>query len=213
MTWVEVLVEGASDVPVVREVLIRRFGLVENTHFRIHPHKGKGELPLNPLARPDRQNLSLLHQLPAKLRGFGTYLTEPGQWVLVLVDVDDQPCHELLRALVTMYESLPVRPRVLFRLAIEETESWLIADADAVSAAYPDQFKRAVLKGIRPDQVVGAWEKLGSALGMEVKSIGPSSKFEWATHIAPHLDLQVPRSPSFRKFIEGIDRTLRQVVE
>lgn len=212
MTWVEVLVEGASDVPVVREVLTRRFGLIENTHFRVHPHRGKGELPQNPLARPDRQNHSLLHHLPAKLRGFGTYLTEPGQWVLVLVDVDDQPCHELLSALREMYEALPVRPKVLFRLAIEETESWFIADGDAVAAAYPHQFKRAVLKGIRPDQVVGAWEKLGLALGMDAKLISPSSKYEWAKNIAPHLNLDAPRSPSFRKLIEGIERTLGQAV-
>ena len=43
MTHFVVLVEGASDVPAVREVMTRRFGLAEDVHFRIHPHQGKGK--------------------------------------------------------------------------------------------------------------------------------------------------------------------------
>jgi hypothetical protein len=37
---------GGTEVPTVREILQRHFYLVENTDFRIHPHKGKGKLPL-----------------------------------------------------------------------------------------------------------------------------------------------------------------------
>ena len=70
MTWFEILVEGGSDVPALREILTRKFALEENTHFRIHPHKGRGKLPANPLARPDLRHQALLDQLPAKLRGF-----------------------------------------------------------------------------------------------------------------------------------------------
>ena len=42
MTHFEILVEGAADVPMVREIMVRRFGLVEKRDFRIHPHKGRG---------------------------------------------------------------------------------------------------------------------------------------------------------------------------
>ena|GEM_PF-2438897 len=35
----EILVEGGADVPIVREILQRHFNLVENRHFRIHPHQ------------------------------------------------------------------------------------------------------------------------------------------------------------------------------
>jgi hypothetical protein len=37
--FLEILVEGGTEVPTVREILQRHFSLVENTHFRIHPHK------------------------------------------------------------------------------------------------------------------------------------------------------------------------------
>ena len=115
MTRFEVLVEGASDVPVVREVLQRRFKLIEGEHFRIHPHQGKGQLPANPLARPDRNKRQLLSQLPAKLRGFAK--SDPEAVVLVVVDADKTPCAQLLADLNGMLAQLQVRPaRVLFRL-------------------------------------------------------------------------------------------------
>lgn len=179
MTWVEVLVEGASDVPVVREVLQRKFGLTEGEHFRIHPHRGKGVLPTNPLAIPDPRRQGLLDQLPAKLRGYGRSLL-PDHLVLVVVDVDNEPCHQLLEQLNAMVASLPTKPKVLFRLAIEETESWFLADLDAVQRAYPAQFKKDALKGIKPDQVValgngwqGHWVWIQGPSARRPSSTGP----------------------------------------
>jgi hypothetical protein len=82
--FLEILVEGGADVPTLQEILQRRFNLVENTHFRIHPHKGKGKLPQKPHAHPQRRGL--LDQLPAKLRGYSHL--PPGYCVVVLVDAD-----------------------------------------------------------------------------------------------------------------------------
>lgn len=84
--FIEVLTEGASDVPVVREVLVRQFGLSEHVDFRIHPHRGRGNMPTNPLAQSNPKHRGLFDQLPAKLRGFGKYMDEQCL-VLVLVDV------------------------------------------------------------------------------------------------------------------------------
>lgn len=207
MIWIEVLVEGASDVPAVREVLQRKFGLREGEHFRMHPHRGKGTLPLNPLARPEPRRQGLLDQLPAKLQGFGKSLL-PGSLVLVVLDVDDQPCAELLRSLNEMLETLPVKPDVLFRLAIEETESWFIADFNALQYAFPGQVKRAALRGIQADQIVGAWEKLATALGIEPNQVSPATKFAWSTRISPYLNLDDPPSPSLKRLISGLIRVL-----
>lgn len=169
MTYLAVLVEGGSDVPAMKEILQRKFGLEENEHFRIHPHKGRGELPANPLARPDPRNQTLLHQLPAKLRGFGSSLGTQA-CVVVVVDADDTPCVQLLESLRAMLAGLPTRPeRVLFRVAIEETESWFLADERAVLRAYP-KARVQRLRSIEPD---------------------------------------VPRSPSLRKTIEGIEREVK----
>ena len=205
MTRFEVLVEGASDVPVVREVLQRRFKLTENEHFRIHPHQGKGQLPTNPLATPDRNKRQLLHQLPAKLRGFAK--SAPDAVVLVVVDTADSPCTQLLADLNNMLALLHTRPaRVLFRLAIEETESWFIADTVAVQRAFP-RAKIAPLTKIPPDAVVGAWERLAESIGSTGSS--GTDKRRWAEQICPHLDLEIPRSPSLGKLISGVARELQ----
>ncbi|HQS30774.1 MAG: hypothetical protein B7X59_01825 [Polaromonas sp. 39-63-203] len=203
MIWIEVLVEGASDLPTVKEVLERKFKLVEGEHFRMHAHKGKGQLPGNPLKRPDPKHQGLLDQLPAKLRGYGKSL-EPHSAVLVVIDTDTQDCKELLAQLNSMLLALPVKPRVMFRLAIEETESWFIADINALRRAYPGGVKTSGLKHVQPDAVVGAWEKLAEALGVDRKMIAGPTKFQWAQKIAPHLDLEQPKSPSFKKLIDGI---------
>lgn len=208
MNYFEVLVEGGSDMPALREILTRKFGLEENTHFRIHPHKGRGKLPANMLAKPDPKHQALLDQLPAKLRGFGHYLGDD-ECVLVVMDADDTPDHELLADLESMLAQLPTRPsRVLFCLAIEETESWFIADGDAVLKAYP-KAKVQKLKRIAPDEIVGAWEALADALKVEKSKVTGADKYAWAQAIAPHLDLNNPKSPSLRRLLERIDEEIR----
>ncbi len=205
MTYFEVLVEGGADVPTMREILVRRFGLEEQTHFRIHPHKGRGKLPANPLARPDPRHQALLDQLLAKLRGFGSYFGD-NDCVLVVVDADDTPPAELLGELNAMLNQLPQRPRrVLLRLAIEETESWFLADSAALLQAYPHA-KVQKLRAIPPDAVVGAWEILADAVGIPRKAVTGADKAQWAIDIAPHLNLERPGSPSLQVLIEGIEQ-------
>jgi Domain of unknown function (DUF4276) len=207
MNWIEVLVEGLSDVPVIQRVLSQRFGLTEYQHFRIHPHEGRGNLPHKIHKNPELQNRSLLYQLPAKLRGFSKQFEHTlNCWVLVVVDADNTPCHELLGDLHEMLEQLPVKPRVLFRIAVEETESWFIADTSAVKRAYP-KADVSVLKKISPDSICGAWEKLQEAIHAKGKD-----KIAWAEAITPHLNLNDPASPSFKKLIDGIEQELKLAV-
>ena len=128
--------------------------------------------------------------------------------MLVVLDADDTPCHELLAELKAMLEQLPTRPsRVLFRLAIEETESWFIADENAVLAAYP-KAKVQRLRNIEPDAIVGAWEVLADVLKVNKGEVTGADKYAWATAIAPHLDLDNPRSPSLQKLLEGVSREI-----
>lgn len=204
--FIEVLTEGASDVPVVREVLVRHFGMSEDVDFRIHPHRGRGDLPTNPLVQPDPKHRGLFDQLPAKLRGFGKYMDEQCL-VLILVDVDNDDCVQLLAELNALLQSLPCKPpRVLFRLAIEETESWFLADSSAIKKAFPSA-KLGLIQNIAPDSRVGAWEKLAECLGHK-PSNGAPKKTHWAAQIAPHLNLDTPFSPSLGKLISGLKREL-----
>jgi hypothetical protein len=209
MIYLEVLCEGSSDVPAIREVLTRGLNLTEDEEFRIHPHSGKGRLPENPLARPVPGRNTLLDQLPIKLRNYGKQAKGGYETaVLVLIDADDDDCKKLKQSLIDLLEELDSKPRrVLFRIAVEETESWFIADIKAVKRAYP-RAKIAELKSIKPDSICGAWEKLAEALGLNPKT--DSDKIGWATTISPHLDFQKPKSPSLGVLLAGIPELLKQ---
>lgn len=202
MIFLEVLVEGSSDVPTVAEILQRKFGLVVNEGFRVHAHRGKGSIPNHPNMQPDRNRQGLLDQLPAKLRGYSGL--PAGYCVVVLVDADNDDCRELKRRLVGLYRHLQRKPRcVLFRIAVEETESWFLADPDAIRAAYP-RARLNRLPGGAPDSVIGAWEKLAEVLNLRPQDCDGSDKKEWASKISPFIDLDVPKSPSLRVFVDGV---------
>lgn len=202
--FLEILLEGAADVPAVKIILERRFNLLEGRDFRLHPHHGRGRLPENPNRPPDPRHRGLLDQLPAKLRGYSS-LPE-GYCVVVLMDSDEDDCRELKSALVELYHFLPRRPEcVLFRIAVEETESWFLADREALNAAYPKSETSRLLKDYRPDTVIGAWELLARVVGTRPEECLSGEKKEWARRITPHLDLASPKSPSLSAFIRGIE--------
>jgi hypothetical protein len=133
--------------------------------------------------------------------------------VVVLVDADNDDCKELKQALIELYRTLgpDKRPaKVLFRIAVEETESWFIADKNAIRAAFPHANLNKLPKKKLPDSIIGAWEKLAEVLGRNPKECDGKDKFDWATAISPHLDLAQPKSPSLKAFVEGIMRLLEQ---
>lgn len=208
MKFLEVLVEGTSDHPTVRTILKKRFGLIEDQDFRIHPHQGRGNLSKNPHQKPDPKCRGLLDLLPAKLKAYGSFPED--RCVIVLVDADDTPCQELKAELVELHRKLKFLPScALFRIAVEEIESWFIADPDAVKRAYP-KAKISDLARVNPDSIIGAWELLAKAIGQKAESCSRADKTEWATKIAPHLNLNDPKSPSLKAFITGINKLLRE---
>jgi hypothetical protein len=205
--FIEVLVEGGSDVPTIKEVLTRRFNLRENLDFKIHPHRGKGHLPDSAYSATNPKDRTLLHQLPAKLRAYAHYSND--YCIIVLVDADDEDCIVLKQNLLQIYDELMNKPDcVLFRIAVEEIESWFIADPDAVRAAYP-RAKINKIDGIPPDKVIGAWEHLADVLDLKRCDCAGSDKIEWAQKISPHLNLDDPKSTSLFYFIEGVDRLIQ----
>ncbi len=200
--YIVVLTEGAADVPVVDVMLSKHFGLKPQEHYRIHPHAGKGKLPQHIHKKPASHHRGLLDQLPAKLRSYGKSLP-PDALVLVLIDLDDGDCQQMMSSLQDMYANLDSKPaRVLFRIAVEETESWFLADYEALKLGFPGA-KIQKIKSILPDAIVGAWEEVAKSIGVKTNSVTGRDKFEWASKIAPHLNFQNPRSPSLAKLVEG----------
>src|SRR5437899_11225286 len=112
-----ILVEGRAEEVFLTEWLPR---FLPAHPFIIISHQGKGRLSANPKKKPDPKQRGLLDQLPAKLRAFGKTLNADTDRVVVLVDLDDQDCHDLKKRLKLLLKHCDPAPTVLFRIAIEE---------------------------------------------------------------------------------------------
>ena len=209
----EVLVEDQSGSITVDAVLEKILGVNGDKHsWRLHPYKGSGDIPENLYRETDPAKRLLLNGLPRLLRGYGKSL-DASSAVVVVVDLDDRDCIAFKRELLGVLDACDPRPNALFRIAVEESEAWLLGDRAAVKAAYPHA-KDSVLDGYRQDAVCGTWETLANAVhaggaAALAKAGWPApgeAKCEWARKIAPHIDPDRNRSPSFRAFRDGVRR-------
>ncbi|MDL2322316.1 DUF4276 family protein [Desulfosarcina sp. OttesenSCG-928-B08] len=76
--------------------------------------------------------------MPSRLRAYGNENREDVV-VVVLVDLDDRDsCMDFKKTLTGLVLHCSRQPRVLFRIAIEELETWLLADQTAIKKVYPD---------------------------------------------------------------------------
>ncbi len=209
----EILVEDKSGSIAVDGVLEKILGPNgENHRWNIHPYKGLGRLPKNLRGETDPAKRLLLNCLPSQLRGYGKSLDDSAA-VIVVVDLDNRDCMAFKQELLAVLDACNPRPNVLFRIAIEEIEAWLLGDSAAVKAAYP-RAGNSVLKDYRQDDICGTWEVLANAVhkggAAALREAGwPASgraKCAWARKIAPHMDPDRNRSPSFRAFRDGVRR-------
>ena len=155
----------------------------------------------------------LLKNLENRLRGLASYFP-PVDHLFVLVDRDQQDCHDLKTQLETTAQSVGLVTRTMAggqkwqlvnRIVIEELEAWYFGDWDAVRAVYPEvRSNVARLSNYRdPDAIRGGtWEALERLL----KSAFPEGlrKSELARNVSKHIDPQRSRSHSFRVFCEAV---------
>jgi hypothetical protein len=170
--------------------------LGDGVTFQVYPSNGKQDL---------------LRNLPARLRGYQTWLPETWR-VVVVVDRDDGDCHALkeeleklaLDAGLSTKSSVGDAPwQVVNRLAIEELEAWFFGDLDAVRCAYPRLPKTLDQRaGYRdPDAIRGGtWEALERVMQRAGYFAGGYRKLEAAREIAAHMEPQRNRSKSFAVF-------------
>jgi hypothetical protein len=151
--------------------------------------------------------------LPSLLRGYGRSLGDLSA-VIVVVDLDNRDCVAFKQELLDALKACDPCPRALFRIAIEESEAWLLGDRDAVKVAYP-KAKDTVLDSYLQDSICGTWEVLADAIhpggALRLKRLGyreaGKAKCEWAGEIAPHMNVDRNQSGSFQVFRDGV-RTL-----
>ncbi len=208
----EILVEDASGKIVVESIMMNILGSVKQKHtYRIISYKGVGRIPKGLKGTTDPQKRILLDQLPKLLRGYGKCLKAMEAAVVVVVDLDDKDCLSFKQELLDILNACDPKPPTLFRIAIEESEAWLLGDRNAVKAAYP-RAKEQVLHAYAQDSICGTWEKLADAIypggSQELKHLGwphtGHAKCEWAEKIAPHIDVENNQSRSFQIFRDGI---------
>ena len=165
----------------------------------------------------------LLVNLPKLLRGYGnTYAGYPENYpaaVIVVCDLDDKCLKSFRQQLDEILNECNPKPLARFCIAIEEGEAWLLGDIPAIKSVYP-KAKDRVLKAYKNDSVCGTWECLANAVyrgGEKALSkkgwqgIG-REKWIWAEKIAPRMDVESNKSPSFRYFKNTL-RSLPQQAE
>ena len=212
----EVLIEDRSGA-VVMDVLLPRIlaGRTVTHTFAVRPHRGKGSMPDDPFKPPARFASGLLDLLPAKARAYAQAYYPEEVLLIVIMDSDqDQPemvFGEIKGVLARFAAPLPY----VIGISVEEMEAWLLGDQQAILAAYPEA-NRDILANYEQDSICGTWEVLARALlgrqAHRVIRLGYPAvgqyKHEWARKIAPALDPDRNRSPSFHRFCQALDRIL-----
>lgn len=205
----DILVEDVSGKALLNNVLPRILDAADT--FVVHAYRGIGRVPPGMRDPKEASRRLLLENLPKLLRGYGK--TQAGHGVsypsvvIVVCDLDRRCLKEFRGELYGVLEACDPKPRAQFCIAVEEGEAWLLGDPKAVRQAYP-QAKAAVLDSYANDSICGTWEKLadavypGGASALEKKGWQAAGleKTKWAESIAPAMDVETNRSPSFVYF-------------
>lgn len=214
----EVLTEDRSGGVVV-DALMRQIleEILPSFSISIRPHRGKGDIPEDPFAHPERFASGLMDLLPAKLRAYDRVYAGTDCILVVIMDSDNLSwdiVQSMLRGQCSRFA-----PGLLhvIGVCVEETESWLLADEQALLQAYPDA-DISVIREYKQDSVCGTWEVLCRALThgqaenlirVGYPAIG-QYKHEWAYNISKYLEPKRNVSKSFRAFCHELEKVSRR---
>ena len=215
----EILVEDQSGKKFL-DILVPKI-VGDSDTFEVFDYKGLGRIPKNLTAAPGAGNRQLLDNLFKALSGHGTvHARYPENYpaaVIVVCDLDDKCLKAFLQQLYEILNHCNPKPLARFCIAIEEGEAWLLGDIPAIKRAYP-KAKDRVLKAYKNDSVCGTWECLANAVypGGE-KALAKEGwqgvgreKSIWAEKIAPRMDVESNKSPSFRYFKSTLQHLSKQ---
>lgn len=202
----EILIEDKSGEVLLEGILPQI--IVYPHSFRIHSYKGVGHIPKNMNHASDPAKRILLERLPKLLSGYGKtpgFLPSDNQYAVIFIcDLDDKCRHDFRLELIQILNNCNPKPNVVFCIAVEEGEAWLLGDIPAIQRAYPNA-KARVLYNYVNDSICNTWECLADAVyrggakalaSRGYQAIG-LEKSRWAQHICPYMDISNNKSPSF----------------
>ena len=163
--------------------------------------------------REFRGKQDLLKNLQNRLHGLTNYFP-PVDHLFVLIDRDQENCHDLKSQLETTAKNVGLVTRTMVggqswqlvnRIVIEELEAWYFGDWEAVRAVYPGVNPNVARQSNYrdPDAIQGGtWEALERLL----KSEFPEGlrKSELARNVSKHIDPRRSRSHSFKVFCDAV---------
>ncbi len=206
----EILVEDVSGKKLLEYIIPNLIDLEKNT-FKIIEYKGIGRLPKDLKTHQDPAKRILLEQLPKILRGYGKSFQNYNAIVIIVCDLDSRVYTDFKSELIALLESCDPKPNAFFRIAIEEMESWLLGDKNAIEQAYPKYNKKEYGTYIQ-ESIVGTWEKLADILypggsqrlrKLPFFEIG-KQKSVWAENIGRYMNVHNNKSCSFNTFTKLI---------
>ena len=199
---IHILVEEPSAEAALENLLPRICG-DQAVNWSIYPFQGKHQL---------------LARLADRLRGYARRVKNEDIRVVVLIDKDQQECHDLKQRLELCAKRAGLSTKsapewngnfaVLNRIAIEELEAWFFGDLGAVRSAYPRV--PANLGGKKkfrdPDRISGGTAEALFRVLKRASYFGDYlPKIEVARAISQHMDPAINRSRSFQNFVQGIE--------
>lgn len=192
----EILVEEPSAEAALEALLPK---IVPGCAYQVIPFNGRADL---------------VSGLPVRLRDYTYYWAETGLRIVVLLDRDNDDCVKLKARLVEIADEVGLPAEAtLFRIVVEELESWFLGDVPALHATYPrvPLSLGSQAKYRDPEAISGgAWEGLEQVLRKHGYHRKGLRKVQAAREIAPHMDVENNRSQSFQVFRDGLRRLVSE---
>ena len=217
---VEILSEDRSGGVVLQRLtncILKQY--TQDFESYLRPHRGCGYWPDHPDEKPEPLSAGLLELLPAKLRAYDKVYAGTDIVVIVCIDSDDHDPEELMSKLKDTCRRYARDLSTVIAISVEEMESWILADKNAILLAYPEaDLKRP--SEYEQDSICGTWEVLCDVLLREqshrIKKIGYPAigqyKATWAEKISKYMLPANNVSPSFKKFELALTGAVKKVL-
>lgn len=217
---VEILSEDRSGGVVLQRLtncILKQY--TQDFESYLRPHRGCGYWPDHPDEKPEPLAAGLLELLPAKLRAYDKVYAGTDIIVIVCIDSDDHDPEELMSRLKDTCRRYARDLSTVIAISVEEMESWILADKNAILLAYPEADLER-LSEYEQDSICGTWEVLCDVLLREqshrIKKIGYPAigqyKATWAEKISKYMLPGNNVSPSFKKFELALTGAVKKVL-